>query len=77
MKTSYSVVYTYRIYLPFPVYQNTNTLFPIKGQNEKLQVHKQEELLIDKERHIDLHNIKQKDISGVHSLTKGCYLYSM
>ena len=32
----------------------------MEGQNEKLHVHKQEKLLIDKERHIDLHNIKKK-----------------
>jgi hypothetical protein len=38
------------------VYQNTNCVFPMEGQNEKL--HKQEKLPIDKERHIDLHNIK-------------------
>ena len=42
MKISYIVTYTYRFYLPYHVYQNANSVFPMKGQNEKLHVHKQE-----------------------------------
>ena len=35
------VTYTYRIYLPYHVYQNTNCVFPMEEQNEKLHVNKQ------------------------------------
>ena len=33
-------------------------VFPMEGQNEKLHVLTGKELLIDKEGHIDLHNIE-------------------
>jgi hypothetical protein len=41
------VALTYRICLPYYVYQNTNCVFLMEGQNEKLHVHKQEKSYID------------------------------